>query len=66
MTTIILRILKLFSYFSQANSHCTIFTQPPRNKLPFLARMNVANSPAMGYNGLLLENQREDVWIWLK
>ena len=66
MTTIILRILKLFSYFSQTDSRCTIFTQPQCNKPSFLARMNVANFPAMGYNGILLENQREDVWIWLK
>ena len=66
MTTIILRFLNLFSDFSYSFQRCTISTQLLPYKLRFLARMNVANFPAMGYNGLLLENQREDVWIWLK
>ena len=59
MTTIILRFLNLFSDFSYSFQRCTISTQLLPYKLRFLARMNVANSPAMGYNGSLWEYKQE-------
>ena len=55
MTTIILRFLNLFSDFSYSFQRCTISTQLLPYKLRFLARMNVANFPAMGYNDSTLE-----------